>query len=81
MCFCGSEWLAIGYDDGRIEVFLLKDAATLASHPREVFLGHVGTINSLAYLPNHKLLVSGSSDRTIKGFSITFLSYFLIFSP
>ena len=70
MCYCG-EWLAVGYNDGRIELFLLKESVGPFSNPRDVLFGHVGSITSLAYLPNYQLLVSASSDRTLKIWDIS----------
>ncbi|KAK2957680.1 hypothetical protein BLNAU_7335 [Blattamonas nauphoetae] len=70
ICLTG-DYLAVGYDDSRIELFSLKDTQSKISSPITEFPGHVGSINALSYMPSYQLLISGSSDRTIKVWDIS----------
>lgn len=66
ICFAG-DYIAVGFDDGRIELYQTQFCNNKTLSPVIELLGHVGSVNSMAYVPNYDLLVSGSSDRTLKG--------------
>ncbi|HEY4759223.1 MAG TPA: WD40 repeat domain-containing protein, partial [Thermoguttaceae bacterium] len=66
LCFCGEKLLAAGGTD---DVIRLCNLSTNTEQSQ--LLGHTGTVDTLAYNPQNKTLISGGFDTTVRVWQIT----------
>ena len=69
------KFIATGSSDWTIEVWKLTDREPLTpmnlGDPLWTFKGHAGTVTSVAFSPNGKMLASGSADQRVRLWNLT----------
>ena len=71
-----SEFIATGSSDWTIEVWKITDteplwAGTDLGDPLWILRGHAGTVTTVAFSPNGKILASGSVDQRVRLWNLT----------